>query len=73
MALAKVQMDGADTSFMNTPNRQCFWENLDVDRLASTEGVMRTELGQCEFGLTSKDELGETPATKPISLFTNSV
>ena len=34
---------------------------------------MRTELDQCEFGLMSKDELGEAPAKKPTSLLTNSV
>ena len=36
-------------------------------------GVMRVELDQCEFGLTSTDELGEAPAKKPTSLLTNSV
>ena len=30
-------------------------------------------MDQCEFGLTSKDALGEAPAKKPTSLFTNSV
>ena len=45
--------------------------NPDVDLLASMDGVMRTELDQCEFGLTSKDELGQAPAKKPTSLLTN--
>ena len=43
-----------------------------MERLASVDGEMRTELDQCEFGLSSKDELGEAPAKKPTSLPTNS-
>ena len=55
------------------PTSAASWESPDVDRLASTEGVMRTELDQCEFGLASQDELGEATAKKPTSLLTNSV
>ncbi len=44
-----------------------------MERLASVDGVLRAELDQCEFGLTSKDELGEAPAKKPTSLLTSSV
>ena len=49
------------------------WDNPSAARLASTSGVMRPELDQCEFGLTSEDELGRAPAKKPTSLLTNSV
>ena len=55
------------------PKSAASWDNPSVDRLASTPGVMRTELDQCEFGLMSEDELGKAPAKKPTSLLTNSV
>ena len=48
------------------------WANPYVDKLASTAGVVRTELDQCEFGLTSEDGLDRTPAKKPTSLLTSS-
>ena len=54
------------------PKSAASWDNPRVDGLASTPGVMRTELDQCEFGLTSEDELGRAPAKKPTSLLTNS-
>ena len=49
------------------------WDNPRVDGLASTPGVMRTELDQCEFGLMSEDEIGRALAKKPTSLLTSSV
>ena len=55
------------------PKSAASWNNPSVDRLASTPGVMRTELHQCQFGLMSEDEIGRTPAKKPTSLLTNSV
>ena len=73
MTLAKVQMEGGCYFIYEHPMSAASWNNNDVDGLAATEGVMRTELDQCEFGLTSKDEQGEAPAKKPTSLLTNSV
>ena len=43
------------------------WDNPDVGGLASMAGVMKTELDQCDFGLSSKDKLGEAPVKKPTS------
>ena len=73
MTLARRQMDGGRSFIYEHPKLAASWDNPDVDGLASTEGVMRTELGQCGFGLTSKDELGEAPAKKPTLLLRNSV
>ena len=54
------------------PKSAASWSNPNVDKLASTPGVMRTELDQCEFGLMSENEPGRAPAKKPTSLLTNS-
>ena len=55
------------------PKSAASWTNPSVDKLTSTAGVMRTELDECEFGMTSEDELGRAPAKKPTSLLTNAV
>ena len=55
------------------PESAASWSNSSIEKLASTPGVMRTELDQCEFVLTPEDELGRAPAKKPTSLLTNSV
>ena len=55
------------------PKSAVSWDNPNVAKLAPTPRVMRTELDQCEFGLVSKDELGEAPAKKLTSLLTSSV
>ena len=66
-------MDGGRYFVYEHPKSAVSWDNPNGVKLASTPGVMRTELDQCEFGLVSKDELGEAPAKKPTSLLTNSV
>ena len=68
-----MQTGGGRYFICEHPKSAASWNKLDVDGLASTEGVLRTELDQCEFGLASKDELGKAPAKKPTSLLTNSV
>ena len=55
------------------PKSAASWANPNVDKLASTAGVMRTELDQCEFVLTPEDEMGRARAKTPTSLLTNSV
>ena len=67
MTLAQLQMDGGRYFIYKHPKSAASWNNPDVERLASVDGVLRTELGQSEFGMTSKHELGEAPAKKPIS------
>ena len=62
---------GARYFIYEHPKSAASWNNPDVDGLAATEGVMRTELDQCEFGLTS--EQGEASAKKPTSLLTDAV
>ena len=69
---ARRQMEGGRCFTYERSKSAASWGNPDVDGLAKTEGVMRTELYQCEFGLTSKDELGESPAKRPASLLTKS-
>ena len=64
---------GARYFIYEHPKSAASWSNPDVERLASVDGVIRIELDQCEFGLISKDELGEAPAKKPTSLLTSSV
>ena len=66
-------MEGGRYFVYEHPKSAASWLNPNIEKLASTEGVMRTELDQCEFGLMSEDELGRAPAKKPISLLTNSV
>ena len=56
MALARRQMEGGRYFIYEHPKSAASLEDPDVDGLAKTEGVMRTELDQCEFGLTSKNE-----------------
>ena len=68
VTLARRQMVG-DRHFMyEHPKSAVSWDNPNVDKLASTPGVMRTELDQGEFGLVSEDELGKAPAKKPTFL-----
>ena len=67
MTLARRQMEGGRDFIYEHPKSAASWDNPDVDGLSSTEGVMRTESDQGEFGLTSKDELGEAPAKKPTA------
>ena len=55
------------------PKSAVSWDNPNVSKLASTLGVMRAELDQCEFGLVAKDGLGEALAKKATSFLTNSV
>ena len=71
VTLAQTQMEGGRRFVYEQPKAAASWGNPSVDGLASTAGVMRTELDQCEFGLTSADELGRAPAKKPRSLLTN--
>ena len=66
-------MEGGRYFVYEHPKSAASWDNPNIEKLASIEGVMRTELDQCEFGLMSEDELGRDPAKKPISLRTNSV
>ena len=66
-------MEGGRSSVYEHPQSAASWSNPNVDKLAAMAGVMRAELDQCEFGLTSEDELGRAPAKKPTSLLTNSV
>ena len=73
MTLARQQMDGGRYFTYENPKSAASWSNPDVERLASVDDVLRTELDKCEFGLTCKDELGEAPAKKPTSLVTNSI
>ena len=54
MTLAGMQMEGGRYFIYEHPKSAASWDNPDVNRLASTEGVMRTELDQCEFGLMSR-------------------
>jgi hypothetical protein len=73
VTLARKQMEGGRYFVYEHPKSAASWANQNIEKLAATEGVMRTELDQCEFGLTSQDELGRAPAKKPTSLLTNSV
>ena len=73
VTLAQRQMDGGRYFVYEHPNSAASWDNPSVDRLASTPGVRRTELDQCEFGLLSVDERGKAPAKKTTSLLTNLV
>ena len=73
VTLARKQMEGGRYFVYEHPKSAVSWDNPNVAKLASTPGVMRTELDQCEFGHVSKDELGKAPAKKPTSLLTNSV
>ena len=66
-------MDGGRYFIYEHTKSAASWNNPDVERLASVDGVLRSELDHCEFGWTSKDELGEAPAKKPTSLLANSV
>ena len=66
-------MEGGMYFVYEHPQSAASWNNPNVDKLAAKAGVMRAELGQCEFGLTSEDELGRAPAKKPTSLLTSSV
>ena len=72
VTLAKRQMEGGRSFVYEHPQSAALWSNPNVDKLAAAAGVMRAELGQCKFGITSEDELGRAPAKKPTSLFTNS-
>ena len=73
VTLAQRQMEGGTFLVHKHPKSAVSWDNPSVDGLASTPGIMRTELEQCEFGLMSEDELGKAPAKKPTTLLTNSV
>ena len=66
-------MEGGRYFVCEHPKSAVSWDNPNVAKLASTPGVMRTELDQCEFGLVSENELGKAPAKKPTSLLTNSI
>ena len=44
-----------------------------MKRLMSRSGVQRVVGDQCQYGLKSKDDLGEGPARKRIGFLTNSV
>ena len=71
--LAHKQIEGGRYFVYEHPKSAASWKNPSIEKLASTPGVMRTELDQCAFGLTSEDEIGRAPAKKPTSLLTNSV
>ena len=73
VTLAQRQMEGGRYVVYAHPRSAASWSNLSIEKRASTSGVMRAELDQCEFGLISDDELGRAPAKKPTSLLTNSV
>ena len=73
VTLAQRQMEDGRYLMYEHPKSAASWINPSVDRFASTAGVMRAELDQCEFGLMSEDELGQAPAKKPTPLLTNSV
>ena len=66
-------MEGGRHFGYEHPQSAASWNNPNVDKFAATVGVMRTELDQCKFGLTSEDELGRAPTKKPTSLLTSSV
>ena len=51
-------MEGGRYFVHEHPKSAASWLNLDIEKFAATEGVMRTELDQCEFGLMSEDEFG---------------
>ena len=57
VTLAQRQMEGGRYLVYKHPRSAASWHNPNVDKLASTAGVMMTELDQCEFGLTFEDEL----------------
>ena len=71
--LAHKQMEGGRHFVYEHPKSAASWDNPSIRRLASTPGALRTELDQCEFGLTSEDEVGRAPAKKPTSLLATSV
>ena len=71
--LAQAQMQGDRYFVYEHPRSAASRINSSVDRLASTPGVMRTELDQCEFGLMSEDEIGRAPAKQLPLLLTSSV
>ena len=66
-------MEGGRYLVYEHPQSAASWSNPNVDKLAATAGVTRAELDQCEFGLTSEDEVGRAPAKQPTPLITNSV
>ena len=72
VTLAQRPVDGGSYFVYEHPKTAASWANPSVDKLASTAGVMRTDLDLCDFGLTSEDKLGRAPAKKPTSLLTNS-
>ena len=57
-------MEGGRYFVYEHPKSAASWDNPSIVKLMNTEGVMKTELDQCEFGLVSKDEQGEAPAKK---------
>ena len=55
VTLAQRQMEGRRYFVYEHPKSAASWINPNKEKLAATEGVMRTELDQCEFGLMSED------------------
>ena len=73
VTFAQRQMEGGRCFVYEHPKSAAPWCNPSFEKLASTPGVMRTELDQCEFWLIAEDELDRAPAKKPTSLLTNSI
>ena len=55
--LAQRQMEGGRYFVYEHPKLAVSWSNPSIEKLASTPGVAKTKLDQCEFGLVSEDEL----------------
>ena len=49
------------------------WQERLMKKLMSRHGVQRVVGDQCQYGLKSRDELGEAPARKIIGFLTNAV
>ena len=69
VTLSRKQMEGGRCFVYEHPKSAASWANPNIEKLAATEGVMRTDLDQCEFGLMSQDELGRASAKKPTSAY----
>ena len=71
--LYKLQLGEGRYFLHEHPQSAASWAEKCVADISRDPLVMRSEIDQCAYGLTSKDKDGVAPAKKPTSFLTNSI
>ncbi len=71
MDICNLQHKAGRQFIFEQPQSSRAWYLESVTEMTSREGVLKSTLHQCMYGMETRDELGSDPAYKPTSVLPN--